>query len=137
MFTAPDLFAGIALQEAMVTIPALNRAVPIRELSLAQRYACGEKARRDDAFDTAQWYAWVTAYGTLDALGGNRIIADADVPRLLAGRPDVIEQLANAILTLSEARPADIKSGDYPDDARQLDAETGNALGRTDSQRRG
>lgn len=90
--------------------PTLTGALRIREVTAQQafdmRQATGSGT---DAFDTVLWYGLTITNGVIDKPGGVPMLTLDDALDLGKGRDGLIRDLANAIWTLAEGRPGDIK----------------------------
>jgi hypothetical protein len=115
------LTACTTLAEREKDIPGLGR-VKLRELTAQQRLDASQAARGGAGdFDAPLFNALVMQMGTLDS-AGKPLLMPADVPMLVNGRAVFVSDVANDILTLSEATLPYLKSGDRADDDGQPDA---------------
>lgn len=103
------LAALTTLQEQDVDEPLFGGRVRIRELTAAERQQAEQAATATDPEqpDNALYRAMVVSFGLVEPK-----LSLEDVSALLGGRGEAVKSLAVAILSLSEAAPGSMKSGD-------------------------
>lgn len=109
------LSALTTLEEQDIHEPLLGGPLRIRELTAAERQQAQQAAwaaGTADNPDNAIYRALIVRYGVIDPATKDALLSAEDVASLAHGREEAVKRVAVAILSLSEALPGSLKSGD-------------------------
>lgn len=139
--TRADLLAALTETHERTITPALfgGRAVLIRELTARQRTAATEAANREnpDEPDNTLYRAMLIQMSVVDPETGSAddprtrtpLLTIDDILNIADGRHDLIIELTNAIVDLSQAAPRHLFRSDPAPDRAERDAHEGDADG--------
>lgn len=139
--TRADLLAALTETHERTITPALfgGRSVLIRELTARQRTQATEAANREnpDEPDNTLYRAMLIQMSVVDPESGDAadprtrtpLLTIDDILNIADGRHDLIIELTNAIVDLSQAAPRHLFRRDPAPDGAQRDAGKGAAAG--------